>query len=179
MPCATAHAYAEAALQTGEDPVAAAMKRWRSGWYNDRFIEGEEDEPEHRLALGAELDLERLAELAIAIWQPLLGARGGGQLMTELTASLDAQPFDLNGPLPTGVTVLEASAGTGKTYTIAALAARFIAEGAASLDQLLLVTFTRVATSELRERVRERLGADRGAARPRRRRRACRPTSTR
>ena len=47
-------------------------KRWRSGWYNDRFIEGEEDEPEHRLALGAELDLERLAELAIAIWQPLL-----------------------------------------------------------------------------------------------------------
>ena len=72
VPCATAHAYAEAALQTGEDPVPAAMKRWRSGWYNDRFIEGEEDEPEHRLALGPELDLERLAELAIAIWQPLL-----------------------------------------------------------------------------------------------------------
>ena len=55
------------------------------------------------------------------------------------------------------MTVLEASAGTGKTFTIAALAARFIAEGAATLDQLLLVTFTRVATSELRERVRERL----------------------
>ena len=32
-------------------------------------------------------------------------------------------------PLPTGVTVLEASAGTGKTYTIAALAARYVAEG--------------------------------------------------
>ena len=30
---------------------------------------------------------------------------------------------------PTGVTVLEASAGTGKTYTIAALAARYVAEG--------------------------------------------------
>jgi len=71
--------------------------------------------------------------------------------------TLDAQPFDLKGPLPSGVTVLEASAGTGKTYTIAALAARFIAEGAATLDQLLLVTFTRAATSELRERVRERL----------------------
>jgi exodeoxyribonuclease V beta subunit len=74
---------------------------------------------------------------------------------TDLT--LDAQPFDLKGPLPSGVTVLEASAGTGKTYTIAALAARFIAEGEATLDQLLLVTFTRAATSELRERVRERL----------------------
>ncbi|HET9094596.1 MAG TPA: UvrD-helicase domain-containing protein [Solirubrobacteraceae bacterium] len=71
--------------------------------------------------------------------------------------SLDEAPFDLRGPLPTGVTVLEASAGTGKTYTIAALATRFIAEGAVTLDQLLLVTFTRVATSELRERVRERL----------------------
>jgi len=66
------------------------------------------------------------------------------------------QPFDLRGPLPTGVTVLEASAGTGKTFTIAALAARFIAEGT-PLHELLLVTFTRMATGELRERVRERL----------------------
>ena len=65
-------------------------------------------------------------------------------------------PFDLRGPLPTGVTVLEASAGTGKTYTIAALAARYVAEGI-PLDRLLLVTFTRMATGELRERVRERL----------------------
>ncbi|HEX3803018.1 MAG TPA: UvrD-helicase domain-containing protein [Solirubrobacteraceae bacterium] len=77
--------------------------------------------------------------------------------MTGAPTSLDAQPFELSGPLPSGVTVLEASAGTGKTFTIAALAARFIAEGAVTLDQLLLVTFTRIATSELRERVRERL----------------------
>ena len=49
------------------------MKRWRSGWYNDKRIEGEEEEPEHRMALGRELDLERLADLAMAIWQPLLG----------------------------------------------------------------------------------------------------------
>ena len=39
------------------------------------------------------------------------------------------EPFDVCGPLPTGVTVLEASAGTGKTFTIAALAARYVAEG--------------------------------------------------
>ena len=39
------------------------------------------------------------------------------------------EPFDVCGPLPTGVTVLEASAGTGKTWTIAALAARYVAEG--------------------------------------------------
>ena len=73
-------------------------------------------------------------------------------------------PFDITGPLPTGVTVLEASAGTGKTYTIAALAARYVAEGI-PLERLLLVTFTRMATSELRERVRERLvGAERALA---------------
>ncbi len=66
------------------------------------------------------------------------------------------RPFDVSGPLPAGVTLLEASAGTGKTFTIAALAARYVAEGRA-LDRLLIVTFTRMATGELRERVRERL----------------------
>ena len=64
--------------------------------------------------------------------------------------------FDLCGPLPTGVTLLEASAGTGKTFTIAGLTARYVAEGT-PIDRLLVVTFTRAATSELRERVRARL----------------------
>src|SRR5215218_7181040 len=64
--------------------------------------------------------------------------------------------FDVCGPLPTGVTVLEASAGTGKTFTIAALAARYVADGV-PIDELLMVTFGRMATGELRARVRERL----------------------
>ena len=69
----------------------------------------------------------------------------------------DALPFDVCGELPRGVTVLEASAGTGKTFTIAALAARYVAEEGIELKKLLLVTFTRMATGELRERVRQRL----------------------
>ncbi len=73
--------------------------------------------------------------------------------MSALSAYTD---FDVCGPLPSGVTVLEASAGTGKTYTIAALTARYVAEGT-PLDRLLLITFTRMATGELRDRVRERL----------------------
>ena len=77
----------------------------------------------------------------------------------------EAAEFDVCGPLPRGVTVLEASAGTGKTYTIAALAARYVAEGV-PLDELLMVTFTRMATGELRERVRERLvSAEQGLSR--------------
>jgi exodeoxyribonuclease V beta subunit len=70
---------------------------------------------------------------------------------------VSVEPFDVCGPLPTGTTVLEASAGTGKTYTIAALATRYVAEGVAELPELMLVTFSRAATQELRERVRERL----------------------
>jgi exodeoxyribonuclease V beta subunit len=75
--------------------------------------------------------------------------------MTALRELTPAE-FDPCGPLPEGVTVLEASAGTGKTYTIASLAARYVAEGT-PLERMLLVTFTRLATGELRERVRERL----------------------
>ncbi|MBW3614511.1 MAG: UvrD-helicase domain-containing protein [Actinobacteria bacterium] len=73
-----------------------------------------------------------------------------------MSTTTDLRPFDVCGPLPSGVTVLEASAGTGKTFTIAALAARYVAEGT-PLEHLLLVTFTRMATGELRDRVRERL----------------------
>jgi len=67
------------------------------------------------------------------------------------------QSADLTGPLPAGTSVLEASAGTGKTWTIAGFVARYVAEGHARIDELIVVTFGRAATSELRSRVRERL----------------------
>ena len=50
-------------------------------------------------------------------------------------------------------------------HTIAALAARYVADGT-PLEQLLLVTFTRMATGELRDRVRELPGQRRAGARP-------------
>ncbi|MFZ5847673.1 MAG: UvrD-helicase domain-containing protein [Actinomycetota bacterium] len=65
--------------------------------------------------------------------------------------------FDICEPLPTGTTLLEASAGTGKTWTIGALVTRYVAEGVATLDQMLVVTFGRAASQELRERVRAQL----------------------
>ncbi len=67
------------------------------------------------------------------------------------------EPFDLLGELPTGTVVLEASAGTGKTYALAGLVTRFVAEGRAKLDEMLLITFGRAASQELRERVRAQL----------------------
>ena len=67
--------------------------------------------------------------------------------------------FDLLGPLPAAksTTVLEASAGTGKTFALAGLVTRYVAEGASTLDQMLLITFGRAASQELRERVRDQI----------------------
>src|SRR6478735_6252727 len=79
------------------------------------------------------------------------------------------RPFDLLGPLPADrvTTVLEASAGTGKTYALAGLVTRYVAEGAATLDEMLLITFGRAASQELRERVRAQLtDAERALADP-------------
>ena len=71
--------------------------------------------------------------------------------------------FSIRDPLPQGTTLLEASAGTGKTWTVGALVARYVAEGVASLDELLIITFGRAASRELRERVREQLVEAEGA----------------
>jgi exodeoxyribonuclease V beta subunit len=69
--------------------------------------------------------------------------------------------FDLLGPLPAplSTTVLEASAGTGKTFALAGLVTRMVAEGVAGLDEMLLITFSRSASQELRERVRAQIVA--------------------
>ena len=69
----------------------------------------------------------------------------------------EMQTFDICGPLPTGTTLLEASAGTGKTWTIAALVTKHVAAGSVGLEEMLVVTFTRAASQELRDRVRRQL----------------------
>lgn len=52
-----------------------------------------------------------------------------------------------------GTNLIEASAGTGKTYTIAALFLRLIVEKNIPVEKILVVTFTRAATEELKERL--------------------------
>ncbi len=59
--------------------------------------------------------------------------------------------LDLN-----GIKLIEASAGTGKTYTISNLFCRYIIAGV-SLQNILLVTFTNAASDELKHRIRLRL----------------------
>ncbi|MGG6462948.1 UvrD-helicase domain-containing protein [Solilutibacter silvestris] len=56
-----------------------------------------------------------------------------------------------------GVRLIEASAGTGKTYTLATLVTRLVVERSLRIGEILAVTYTEAATQELRKRIRERL----------------------
>jgi exodeoxyribonuclease V beta subunit len=71
-------------------------------------------------------------------------------------------PLALRLPLE-GVLLIEASAGTGKTHTIADLVVRLLIEGGRDIGEILVVTFTRAATEELRDRIRTRIGEAKAA----------------
>src|SRR5690606_8602316 len=68
-----------------------------------------------------------------------------------------SQALDLLHDSFTGRSLIEASAGTGKTWTLTALYARLLLEKQLNVGQILVVTFTTAATAELRERIRKRL----------------------
>ncbi|MDB5247664.1 MAG: Exodeoxyribonuclease [Segetibacter sp.] len=53
-----------------------------------------------------------------------------------------------------GSNLIEASAGTGKTYSIAIMVLRLVLEKDISIRQILMVTFTKAAVAELEERIR-------------------------
>lgn len=95
--------------------------------------------------------------------------------MTEVVTAIAVSPLDaLTFPLY-GSRLIEASAGTGKTYTIASLFIRLLLghgdsepdgngisrnnahQKPLTVEQILVVTFTEAATAELRSRIRERI----------------------
>ena len=73
--------------------------------------------------------------------------------MSHIVKSFDASSATLH----RGVNVVEASAGTGKTYAIAMLVLRFVVEFNVPVEELLVVSYTKAATEELRSRIRNRL----------------------
>ncbi|HEV7393936.1 MAG TPA: UvrD-helicase domain-containing protein, partial [Burkholderiales bacterium] len=68
----------------------------------------------------------------------------------------------VNAPLD-NLNLIEANAGTGKTWTITALYVRLLLEAERSVESILVVTFTESATAELRDRIRNRLADARAA----------------
>ena len=70
------------------------------------------------------------------------------------------EPFDsAESPLLKGATLIEASAGTGKTHAITGLILRLVMEQGIDIGRILAVTYTVAATAELRARARKRLRA--------------------
>ncbi len=57
----------------------------------------------------------------------------------------------------TGINLIDASAGTGKTYTICGLLLRLLLEEDFAIQQILVVTYTEAATEDLRDRIRKKL----------------------
>lgn len=70
---------------------------------------------------------------------------------------MSSQPLNLLHDSFSGRSLIEASAGTGKTWTLTALFARLLLEKQLTVSQILVVTYTTAATAELRERIRKRL----------------------
>jgi exodeoxyribonuclease V beta subunit len=56
-----------------------------------------------------------------------------------------------------GITLIEASAGTGKTHNITHTVVKLIGNGSCNVSEILVLTFTEAATQELRERIRGKL----------------------
>ncbi len=77
-----------------------------------------------------------------------------------MTPAAYKKPQILRDPtLHQGHVLIEASAGTGKTYTIEHLVLDLVISGKAPIEQILVVTFTDAATRELRERIRSLIQA--------------------
>ena len=79
--------------------------------------------------------------------------------MSAHSANQTVLPFQvLTTPLDPGVTLVEASAGTGKTFAITRLVLRLLLERKVdNLSRILVVTFTEKATQELVTRIRATL----------------------
>lgn len=73
-----------------------------------------------------------------------------------MSATLPQSDWPVRVALP-GRHVVEASAGTGKTFTIATLHLRFVLEAGRPVGSILVATFTEAATAELKARLRKNL----------------------
>ena len=73
--------------------------------------------------------------------------------MTQHLNNQLSTEFDLENATLSGHTLIEANAGTGKTYTISRLFIRLLLEKQLPASSILVVTFTEAATVELKERI--------------------------
>ncbi|MGM0944501.1 MAG: UvrD-helicase domain-containing protein [Bacteroidota bacterium] len=65
------------------------------------------------------------------------------------------QKFDVKNVALQGVNLIDASAGTGKTYSVAILVLRLLIEKKIPIERILMVTFTNAAVAEMALRIRK------------------------
>ena len=167
-PPAASEVYADLryrAVMTRSRPPTAARKKWEA----DRFA-NENAEPEHQLVFGGKVPFDaltaaprrRLAERDDAIRRPrppVVDAparrRDRRAAMTMRLTGRAVRPA--RPPCPRARRCSRPARAPARPSPSPALVTRYVAEGVARLDELLVVTFGRAATQELRDRVRERL----------------------
>ena len=123
-----------------------------SAWAGQPWSEG--NDPVHRTIFGDDPVDDSFKDLC----RSPAGAVAGSHVMNKAGLTPLAAPLD-------GGLLVEASAGTGKTYTLTTLAARLVVEAGHRIDDLLIVTFTVAATGELRTPHLATLHAARAAVR--------------
>jgi hypothetical protein len=139
--------------------LAAARQRWQN---SSNPAWGESADPAFQLALRG------LAEPLDAAFEHcaqhrLRTAAGLSRGFPPMTAShpglrpIEAIDLDVFACPLDGLRLIEASAGTGKTWNICGLYLRLLLERNLEVQQILVVTFTNAATAELRERIRCRI----------------------
>ena len=115
---------------------------------------GEEFEPDAFFAASGEADgfAPVAEELAPAAAGP--AQSGAAEPQTDEDPNGDFKLLD--DPLR-GRTLIEASAGTGKTYSLEHIVLRLVVERGIAIGRMLVVTFTKAATAELKSRIRGKL----------------------
>lgn len=114
---------------------------------------GEEFEPDVFFAASAADGFAPVAEeLAPAAAGP--AQSGAAEPQTDDDPNGD---FKLLGDPLRGRTLIEASAGTGKTYSLEHIVLRLVVERGIAIGRMLVVTFTKAATAELKSRIRGKL----------------------
>ena len=157
-------------LQLWQDEVPADFPSSEIGGNEDWIEVPPEDMPsdlpdDWALPVGGEFEPEAFFEASATdgfapVAEELAPAAAGPAQSGAAEPQTDEDPNGdfklLDDPLR-GRTLIEASAGTGKTYSLEHIVLRLVVERGIAIGRMLVVTFTKAATAELKSRIRGKL----------------------
>ena len=148
--CRPLHFFPQSSWLYLKEGMAKAAERWNGTDYSPSPAES--SDPSLSLCFaGVDALDDEFTSLAARVLRPDEGDR---RRKEERMKNLDLAHIET-----TGLHLIEASAGTGKTWTIAALYILLLLESRLRPEEILVVTYTKAATAELRDRVRSRISS--------------------